>query len=124
MNFCNNVSLFSDLPSSISKILDFSGFYFPNNYIESLRSSLEQKLNHYVISYKADICSLNTPLKSHLCARVKGADLNVNQLNLLNIYEAISKKQNVTFVVYQKPIKYINPYKSAISDFYREYDKL
>lgn len=114
------IRLFYDLPQKILEALDFSGFKYPDLNTNLLRQSLEQKLNHYVVSYKAGVCNLNTPLESHLCARVKGADLNTDQLKLLNIYEAISKKQNVTFVVYQKPIQYINPDKSAIADLYRK----
>lgn len=114
------ISLFSNLPAKVLKTLDFSGFKFPDQRIELLRQNLEQKLHHYVVSYKADICNLATPLESHLCARVKGADLTPEELKLLNIYEAISKKQNVTFVVYQKPLEYINPYQSAIAELYRK----
>ena len=120
----SQVTLLSILPKYLFQELDLSGFQKADKYIENLRSDLEKKLDHYVVSYNADICNLDTPLESHLCARVKGADLNPEQLKLLNIYEAISKKQNVTFVVYQKPIEYINPYKSAISDLYRKNNKL
>ena len=116
----SKIPLFSILPPKILSTLDFSGFKFPDQRIELLRQNLEQKLNHYVVSYKADICNLDTPLESHLCARVKGADLTPEELKLLNIYEAISKKSNVTFVVYQKPLQYINPYTSAISELYRK----
>lgn len=124
MKIWTQISLFSNLPDNFLNDLDFSGFEFPRNNIEAMRLKLENKLNHYVVSYKANICNLNTPLESHLCARLKGADLTSEQLNLLNIYEATSKKQNVTFVVYQKPIQYINPYKSAIAGLYRKHGKL
>lgn len=120
----DKIPLFSNLPLNILKILDFSGFKSPSQNIEILRQILEQKLNHFVVSYKADVCNLESPLESHLCALVKEANLNPNQLKLLNIYEAISKQQNVTFVVYQKPIEYINPYTSAICDLYRKHGKL
>lgn len=120
MKSWTQIPLFSILPDNFLNNLDFSGFEFPRNNIEAIRLNLEQKLNHYVISYKANICNLDTPLESHLCARLKGADLTPVQLNILSIYEAISKKQNVTFVVYQKPIQYINPDKSAIADLYRK----
>jgi len=124
MNDWAQISIFSKLPNNFLNELDFSGFEFPENNIETLRLNLEQKLNHYVVTYKADICNLDTSLESHLCARIKGADLKPKELNLLNIYEAISKKQNVTFVVYQKPIEYINPYESAIASMYKKYNLL
>ncbi len=121
MNWAN-IPLFSDLPSKFLETLDFSGFNYPDQQIETLRNNLELKLNHYVVSYKADVCNLNTPLESHLCALIKGADLKSEELKLLNIYEAISKKSNVTFVIYQKPVQFINPYESAIAELYKKYN--
>src|SRR5689334_22633569 len=119
-----SIALFAKLPYAVLLSLDFSGFYSAESFIKTLRADLENKLRHYVVSYKANICNLDTPLKSHLCALIKGADLNSKQLALLNKYEQISKKYNVTFVIYQKPIQYMDPYTSAIAQLYKKYNKL
>ncbi len=114
------IPLFTNIDRGLYSILDLSGFIIPEGIIELYRSELEAKLGHYVVSYDAEICNLEVPLEAHLCARVKDADLNPEQKKVLKSYENLSKPLGVTFVVYQNPIEYIDPYKSAIYSLYQE----
>ncbi len=123
-NFQREVPLFAQLPEAMVSTLDLSGFYLPKGLITVWRFDLEKELRQFVVSYRAEVCNLDTPLDTHLCALVRGANLREDQKELLNQYEARSKRFGVTYVVYQKPVEFIDPYKSAISDLYRKYGKL
>lgn len=122
--FHQKIPLFSQMTGSLFLGLDLSGFFLTEGIIEECRVELEKQLNNYVVSYKKDIFNLDTPIDAHLCALVKGAHLTKIQLKLLNNYERFVKQQNVTFVVYQKPLELISPYESPIAHLYSKYGKL
>src|SRR5215212_7935630 len=98
--FWQKIPLFGYIDKNVFQELDFSGFVLPFGTIEALRAELEAKLSHFVVSYKAEVCNLEIPLEAHLCARIKGAELTLEQLKLLRTYEKRSKPRGVTFVVY------------------------
>lgn len=114
------IPLFNLLPEEIFKNLDLSGFFLPTGEIEKLRKELEDKLNNYVVSYKAGVFNLDIKAYEHLCAIVKGADLTKEQMDILKEYEQLAKPFNVTFVVYKKPLELMELKNSAL---YKEYLK-
>lgn len=114
------VPLFKDLPVAIFQTLDLSHFYIGNKEIETLRSDLENMIDHYVVTYKGDIFNLDIPPQTHLCALVKGAKLNYKQKKLLLEYEAKTKMQGITLVVFQKPLEIMDYKQSAL---FKEYLK-
>jgi len=115
-----SIPLFQNLPDKIYNNLDLSGFFLPVGLIRNLREKLEGELGHFVVSYKADIFNLNAKAEEHLCALVKGADLNKEQLQILKEYEKKVGSYGVTFVVYQRPLLLMKINKSAL---YKEYLK-
>jgi|SRR3989344_2364568 len=114
------IPLFTDLGESIYQNLDLSGFFLPLDEVGKLRQELENRLGHYVVSYKSDIFNLKVKAEEHLCAIVKGAKLNTKQLEVLKKYESMAALLGVTFVVYQKPLKLREIKDSAL---YKEYLK-
>lgn len=122
--FRKEIPLFADMPENVFNVLDLSHFRLPRGQVGAWRSELERDLGHYLVSYRANVCNIEIPLETHLCALVKGADLIPSQVKQLNDYEARSKRFGVTYVVYQKPIEYIDPQTSAIAELYRQYGKL
>lgn len=120
MQFRKMVPLFKSLPLDIFDNLDLSGFFLPLGEIGKLRQELEEKLGQYVVSYRADVFNLDVLAQEHLCAIVKGAELNKKQLEILKKYENMAKSFKVTFVVYQKPLKLMKIENSAL---YKEYLK-
>lgn len=122
--FRREIPLFADLPEEVFNVLDLSHFRLPRGQIGIWRAELERDLGQYAVSYRSTVCNIDIPLETHLCALVKGAVLTDDQLVQLNNYEARSRRFGVTYVVYQRPIEYIDPYISAISDLYRKHGKL
>lgn len=120
LKFRKIIPLFQALPDEIYFNLDLSGFFMPSGEVEKLRERLEDELNHYVVSYKADVFNLNSKAQEHLCALVKGAILNKKELQVLKKYEKKAKNFKVTFVVYQKPLELMEIKNSAL---YKEYLK-
>lgn len=116
--------LFKVMNKKIYKSLDLSGFIVPNGIVKQWQEQLEDILGHYVVCYDSRICNLDIPLEAHLCAIVKGADLTEKQKEILNYYEQISKKQNITFVVYNNPLTYINRFQTEIYKLYVAKGKL
>lgn len=116
--FKDNITLFQDLPEDLYNQLDLSGFFLPKDDIAKLRTSLEDKLGHYVVTYYSHIFNLEVPPETHLCGLVKGALLDKKQLALLHQYEKMTKQYGVTLVVYQKPLALI-PLQNSV--LYQEY---
>lgn len=102
------------LPEIIYNRLDFSEFVIPSEEIQSIRQEIEQRLNHYVMTYNAHIFNIDIPIERHLCANIKGAKLTKEQLKILNLYEKITIPEGIRLVVYQKPLKFIQPKESEI----------
>jgi pyruvate carboxylase len=103
------------IPDSIYFNLDPDEFYIPETDISRLRKELEQKLGHYVMTYNRDVFKKHISPDKHLCAHLKGAKLNKQKRLLLEEYEQKVRDQNISFVVYKKPLQFINPSKSAVS---------
>ena len=114
------IPLFQDLGDQVFNNLDLSGFFLPVGEVAKLRVELEQKLKHYVVSYRADVFNLDATAQEHLCALVKGANLTKAQLEILKKYENMAAPFGVTFVVYQKPLELMEIKNSAL---YKEYLK-
>lgn len=122
--FRQKFSLFQNLPDEVYFSLDLSHFYLPNKRIEQLKDKLENLLDHYVITYYADIFRLDIPLQTHLCAILAGANLTKPQQLLLKKFEEMLKPANVTLVIFQKPLTFLSPEQTAIYQKYRELNLL
>lgn len=118
--FRRKIPFLNLIPNKIYFNLDPSEFYLPDSNINIVRSKLEKELGHYVMTYKT---TLNTRilLEKHLCANVKVAKLTEKQIKILQDYEKKYKNKDISFGVYNKPLKLINPKKS---DIYKLYVKL
>jgi hypothetical protein len=103
------------ISDSIYFNLDPDEFCIPGTNASRLRKELEQRLGHYVMAYNRDVFKRNISPDKHLCAHLKGANLNKQKRLLLEEYEQKVKEQNISFVVYRKPLQFINPSKSAVS---------
>ncbi len=108
----NTIPFLEQVPDRIFFKLDYSELYFPDSKINEVRIQLEKRLGHYVITYKRNAFSKHIPYDQHLCANFKMAVLNGQQLQLLEKYEKIYSPQNISFVVYQKPIELVEVKKS------------
>lgn len=115
-----SIQLFKDLPDDIYFSLDLSHFVLPDKAVAKLQSELEKKLKSYVVTYNASVFRLDIPLETHLCALVKGADLNKNQLDLLGRYEKMLIEKGITLVVFQKPLTLIPVEQSAVYKKYKD----
>jgi len=109
------VTFLRQIPDSIYFNLDSRELFFPQKNIAKLRKELGQKLGHYVMTYKRNVFKKDLLTNKHLCAHLKGARLNKKQKIILEKYEQIVKKNNISFVVYQKPLVFTKPSKSALS---------
>lgn len=97
------------IPDSVFFDLNSEEFVIPGKKINKLREGLERKLDHYVMTYNRRVFKKNIPAKQHLCFTLKGARLTGKQKQLLVKYEQKVKEDNVSFVVYQKPMEFIFP---------------
>jgi len=93
-------------------------FFLPLGEVRDARVFLERTCNQYVMTYRRDRFCLENPLNSHLCSHLKGAVLSSGQLRLLQEYEEEFSHQNISFVVYQKPLVIIQPQMSPLSKLY------
>lgn len=118
-SFRKHIPLFREIPDAVYYRLDMSGFYLPTGEIAFVREELEHTLQNYVVSYKAGVCNFHVPVYAHLCALVKEASLTKKQKSVLDRYEEKTKKHHVTFVVYAKPVTFIEPKKSAMYSLYK-----
>ena len=115
-----NVAFLKEIPDDIYFKLDPSELYLPDDDIAKLRSELETRLGHYIMTYNADVFNLTIPIERHLCANLKEVVLTGEQLKILQDYERRVKEKGVTFVAYQKPLKLISPEQSQLFAFYKE----
>lgn len=113
------IPFLKQIPDDIYFTLDISDFVLPMKSINRLREELEMKLGHYVMTYKLKGWHLNNSVEMHLCAHVKPAELTKAQVCLLKKYERRVKSKNISFSVYQKPLKPINVRKSRIFQLYK-----
>lgn len=110
------------VPDGVYFNLNPWSFHYPEGEIARLRVELEGLVDNHVMTYQRDKFDLVSPLEEHLCAVLDMPDLNSNpeSLAILNQYEARVIPDNVSFVVYQKPVKVINPYASWLAPIYRK----
>ena len=107
------------VPNSLYFSLSSAEFYIPTAKIFSIRVELENILGHYVMTYKRDVFLHSEPIETHLCAHLQGANLSRKQKILLYEYENRYRKENISFVVYQKPLKIIHISESNIFNLYK-----
>lgn len=103
------IAFLKQVPDSIYFNLDSGELFLPPKGIAKLRKGLEQKIGHYVMTYKRNIFKKDISPNKHLCAHLQGAKLNKKQKALLEEHEQKVRKYNVSFVVYQKPLLFTNP---------------
>lgn len=113
------VPFLQQIPDNIYFNLNTSELYLPSGKIASARESLEQELDNNVMTYNRDIFRLDIPVSKHLCANIAGASLTDQQGAVLDDYEKRFLKKAITFVVYQRPVKLIDPSKSLLSSLYK-----
>lgn len=97
------------IPDHLYFNLDYSEWVFPTAEIEVLREKLETEINHFVMTYKRSVFNRSIAIEKHLCANIKGADLNHKEIKLLEKYEREVIPFDISFVVYQKPLIIMNP---------------
>ena len=114
----NRIPFLSQIPDGIFFNLDTSEFYLPDDEISAARADLEQKLNHYVMTYKLGILNLDIPVERHLCANLRPAQLTEDQLMVLRDFEEKYGSRRVSFVVYQNPLVLIDPFESDMHKLY------
>lgn len=114
------IPFLKEIPDEVYFRLATSEFYLPTGETARVRSDLEQQLGHYIMTYNADVLDLSVPVERHLCANVKGAELTVDQLELLNEYESRVRSRGISLVVYQRPLELIQPEDSELAQLYRE----
>ncbi|MEK7174588.1 MAG: hypothetical protein AAB759_02930 [Patescibacteria group bacterium] len=106
--------IFRRLPAAIRTAIDIRELCVAPEAMRALRSELERKLGHYVVTYRRAVFRKDIPAKGHLCAHLKGARLSKKQQAILREYEAEAIPRGVSFVVYQKPLKTMRPSASAV----------
>lgn len=119
-HFRQKISFLRKVPDELYFKLDPTGFYLPGPAVDRLRKKLERQIEHHVMTYERSIFDITSPLETHLCAIIKGADLTRAQLNHLNEAEELVNILGVSLVVYQKPLTIIDPTSSWIASLYRE----
>ncbi len=92
------------IPDQLYFELDPSEFHLPTGVVALLRKELEEKLGQYVMTYDRLVFCEDIPIEKHLCANLQGAILTGEQRQILDEYEQKVRKNNVSFVVYQKPL--------------------
>lgn len=112
------VPFLQEIPDERYFGLDTTELYMPTEDVVAVRENLEQKLGQNVMTYNRDVFQLGTPLTSHLCANIAGAQLTKEQFGLVRDYEKRFTEERVSFVVYQKPVKLIYPQTSPLTKFY------
>ena len=101
------IQFLNQIPDEIFFDLDTYELYLPNGKISLIREELEKKLNQYVMTYKAT--GMPEEIEKCLCSHLKSAKLNEKQLKILKEFEKKYKSKDVSFAVYQKPLKLIHP---------------
>lgn len=114
------IPLFRDLPDRIFYALDLTGFQTPDSVLLKLIEELEAKIKCYIVPYKANVFNLNCSIESHLCALLKGTNLNKKKLSVFWEYEAKTKQFGVTLVAYKKPFRLIPIKSSAVYKHYSQ----
>jgi hypothetical protein len=114
-----NVPFLQHIPDAIYYQLDETAFVLPTHAITKDRIELEHRLGHYVMTYNRNVFDLSTSLESHLCSWIRPADLNKQQLHVLDDYERGYIDQGVSLVVYHKPLVFMHPSQSRIGALYR-----
>jgi len=80
------IPFLNKIPDEIFFNLDASELYLPNKEINMIRTELENKLDHHVMTYKSTGFNLDIPIEKHLCSYLKTANLTNNQLKILQNY--------------------------------------
>ena len=114
-----SIPFLNQIPDAIYYALDPSEFYIPRGRVADVKLDLEQELQQHVMTYKRDVFKLDIPVQRHLCANIKGAELSLEQLQLLQAEERRLRTDNVSFVAYQNPLELIDPRKSDLNTYYR-----
>lgn len=92
------------LPEYIKERIILDEFHKENLKIYFVRNILQLISSSYVVTYKRNRFRKDISMTRHLCGNISGARLNNVQLVCLKIAEAIVKKDNASFCIYQKPI--------------------
>ncbi|MBD3155386.1 MAG: hypothetical protein GF368_01900 [Candidatus Aenigmarchaeota archaeon] len=87
--------------------LDPSSFHLPEGEVKKLREELQEKLGHYVMTYKSEGEKFDGDFDTHLCAHLKSVKLTKGQKRLLGKYEGKLKPLDVSLCIYQKPLELI-----------------
>ena len=112
------IPFLAQVPDPIYYQLDSSQFVLPKGNIARLRVMLEDEIGHFVMTYRADTFNLTIPLERHLCAVLAGAELTAEQITLLQHYEARTKPNGISLVVYKRPLELINSRESWLFENY------
>lgn len=102
------------IPDKIYFKLNHSELHIPDDKCSTTLIKLQKQIGHYVISYKANTFNKSAPVEKHLCAHLKSAKLNEEQLKILKFTEKEYLPKDVSFAVYQKPLTIININESKI----------
>ncbi len=113
--------LMAILPDWILKQLDTEELALPDVAVEEVRQELENRLRHYIMTYKRDVFKTELPPSAHLCNWIKGAELDDRQRGDLAEAEYKVSDQNVSFVAYQKPLEIVPPSSNPLRIEYLEY---
>lgn len=108
------------IPDEIYFSLDTAEFLMPDKKIRQARALLEKLLCYNVMIYKKDVFNIEVPFGCHLCANIKEACLNKDQITILSAFEAKYKQYKINFVIYEKPLMFIKPLNSSVWEFYRK----
>lgn len=109
------------VPDSIYWQLDEHAFVIPSEKIIQDAQHLERIFDHHVMTYDKKYFDISVPIETHLCAWIQKANLNEQQLKILDSFEKKNEKYGVNFVVYQKPLLFIQPSRSPIGRFYHTF---
>ncbi len=116
----HSISFLKLIPDKVYFRLDVSEFQIPGREVNKARKELEKKTGHFVMTYNSRVFNLSTLPERHLCANLKEASLTTEQRRILHNYEKKFAKDFISFVVYEKPLKILNPRKSSVYKFYKE----
>lgn len=114
-----SIPFLQEIPDDLYFGLDIAELYVPNGKVAEVRLKLEGALNSFVMTYKKNVFNLSIPIEKHLCANIKSASLSPDQKELLDMRENELVDLQVNFIVYEKPLVFINPKDSPIAHYYK-----
>lgn len=102
------VPFLADIPDGLYHSLDPREWFVPQGDVAVARRELEAAVGGHVMTYRRGTFLQDVPPERHLCGRVAGAVLDDAQAALLHAYEERFRAADVSFVVYAKPLSFID----------------